>query len=93
MNEYFILIDTVGDIENFTVTYEHAETGAAGQLQFVKLGNGYSIFGTGHTGETIEEVVVIEASSAPTPKQIFWLVADVLKTVLCPECGDKTDPE
>ena len=93
MNEHLILIDTVGDIDNFTANYEHTETGLTGQLQFIKLGNEYSVFGELHTGETIEETVVIEASSAPTPKQIFWLVAEVLKALLCPECGDKTNPE
>ena len=93
MNEHLILIDTVGDIDNFTANYEHVASGAVGQIQFIKLGNDYSVFGQLHTGETIEETVTIEASAAPTPKQIFWLVAEVLKAVFCPECGDKTDPE
>ena len=93
MNEHFILIDTVGDVDNFTANYEHIASGAVGQLQFVRLENEYSVFGTNHAGQAIEETVTVESSSTPTPKQIFWLVADILKAVLCPECGDKTDPE
>ena len=93
MNNSIILVELTGDSSNFTVTYEHIASGGTGQFQFVQNTNQYSVFGTSHTGETVEEDVTIEASEEVTPEQVFWLIAQVLEAVFCPECGDKTDPE
>ena len=62
-------------------------------MQLVQNSNQYSVFGTDHTGQNFEEDVNVESSEAVTPEQIFWLIAQVLESVFCPECGDKTDPE
>ena len=93
MNDNIILIEVAGDSSNFTATYEHINSGSTGQFQAVQNTNQYSVFGTDHTGQTIEEDVTIEASEEVTPEQVFWLIAQVLESVFCPECGDKTDPE
>jgi len=93
MNNSIILVELTGDVSNFTATYEHINSEAVGQFQFVQNNNQYSVFGTDHTGLQFEEDVTIEASEEVTPEQIFWLIAQVLESVFCPECGDKTDPE
>jgi hypothetical protein len=38
-------------------------------------------------GEEIRKVTItLQVKSKPDPTQVFWLVAKVLKKVLCPEC-------
>lgn len=87
------LIQTTGDSTDFIAEYKHTPTDTTGELHIVENGSVYDVSGTLHTGETINEIAEVTASEEVTPEQIFWLVADILEALLCPECGEPTDPK
>ena len=93
MNQHFSLNNIAGDWSEFTAVYTHNESGEEGTLQVVHdFENDFIVTGVNHEGTDINETAEVAEQSEPTPEQIFWLVVDTLKAVLCPSCGT-TNPE
>ena len=93
MQDHFELDSIQGTWDEFTAIYKHKQSGDLGHLQIIHdFENDFIVTGQDHTGLDVNEVATIEESEEVTPEQIFWLVADVLKAVLCPECST-TNPE